>query len=183
MVGVAIGPLDGLGSAVVVTDVAHELAGQVLDRGEDPAGNHIALDLGKPVLDLVEPGGVGRSVVEMHFGVSREELLNPLGLMGREIVRNDVNLLAARLADDQVGEEGHKLLAGVARGGFAHHLAPAGVERGVKRKGAVAVVLKAVALQPPHTPAPPSSACPATVSATWAGSLTSIPPATRRPAI
>jgi hypothetical protein len=56
-----------------VTDVAHELAGQVLDRGEDPAGNHIALDLGKPVLDLVEPGGVGRSVVEMYFGVSREE--------------------------------------------------------------------------------------------------------------
>ncbi len=59
MVGVAIGPLDGFGSAVVVTDVAHELAGQVLDRGEDPAGNHIALDLGKPVFDLVEPGGVG----------------------------------------------------------------------------------------------------------------------------
>ena len=61
-----------------MTDVAHELAGQVLDRGEDPAGNHIALDPGKPVLDLVEPGGVGRSVVEMYFGVSREELLNPL---------------------------------------------------------------------------------------------------------
>ncbi|MDO8431058.1 MAG: PAS domain S-box protein, partial [Candidatus Binatus sp.] len=32
MVGVAIGPLDGFGSAVVVTDVAHQLAGQVLNR-------------------------------------------------------------------------------------------------------------------------------------------------------
>ena len=51
-----------------MTDVAHELAGQVLDRGEDPAGNHIAFDRGEPVFDLVEPGGVGRSVVEVHFG-------------------------------------------------------------------------------------------------------------------
>jgi len=53
-----------------VTDVAHELAGQVRNRGEDAAGNDIALDLGKPVFDLVEPGGVGRSVVKMHFALS-----------------------------------------------------------------------------------------------------------------
>ena len=74
---------------------------------------------GKPVFDLVEPGGVGRSVVKMHFGVSREELLNPLGLVGREIVGNEMSLLAARLIGDQFGEEGGKLLAGVPRGGFA----------------------------------------------------------------
>ena len=103
-----------------MTDVAHELAGQVLDRGEDAAGNDIALDLGEPVFDLIEPGGVGRGVVQMHFGVSGKELLHPLGLMGREIVGNEMNLLAARLIGDQLGEEGHKLLAGVARGGFAH---------------------------------------------------------------
>jgi len=78
--------------------------------------------------------------------------------MGREIVRNDVNLLAARLADDQVGEEGHKLLAGVTRGGFAHHLAAAGVERGVKRKGAVAVVFKAMRNRD-FTKKPPNSQC------------------------
>ena len=49
MVGVAIGPLDGPGSAIVVTDIAHQLAGQVLDRGEDSAGNDIAFDAGAPV--------------------------------------------------------------------------------------------------------------------------------------
>jgi len=114
-----------------VTDVAHELAGQVRNRGEDAAGNDIALDLGKPVFDLVEPGGVGRSVVKMHFGVSREELLNPLGLVGREVVGNKMNLLAARLIGDHVGEEGHKLLAGMTRGSFAHHLAIARVKRSV----------------------------------------------------
>src|ERR1700736_1488247 len=129
MVGVAIGPLDRLGSAIVVTGVAFKFAGQVRDRGEDSAGNDIALDLGKPVFYLVEPGGIGRSVVEMHFGVSREELLNPLGLVGREVVGNEMNLLAARLISNQVGEEGHKLLAGVTRGGFAHHLAIASIKR------------------------------------------------------
>ena len=49
MAGVAVGPLDGFGSAVVVADVAHQLAGQVGNRGEDAAGDDIALDLGEPV--------------------------------------------------------------------------------------------------------------------------------------
>ena len=106
-----------------MTDVAFKFAGQVLDRGEDSAGDDLALDPGKPVFDLVEPGGVGRGVVEMYFGVSREELLNPRGLMGREVVGNEMNLLAARLIGDQLREESHKLLAGMARGSFAHHCA------------------------------------------------------------
>src|SRR5713226_6282522 len=100
MAGIAVGPLDGFGSAVVVANVAHKLAGQVLDRGEDPAGNDIALDPGEPVFDLIEPGGVGRGVVDMDLGVSREELLNPLGLVGREVDGNEMNLLAARLIGD-----------------------------------------------------------------------------------
>src|ERR1700737_1679614 len=90
MAGVAVGPLDGFGNAIVVTDIAHELARQVLDRGEDPAGNDIALDPGKPVFDLVEPGAVGRRVVEVQSGVSREELLNPHGLMRRQVVRDNM---------------------------------------------------------------------------------------------
>src|SRR5260370_38899238 len=120
MAGVAVGPLDGLGSAIVVTAIARELARQVLDRGEDPAGNDIALDLGEPVFDLIEPRGVGRGVVEMDFAVSRD----PFGLVGREIVGTEMNLLAAWLIGDQFGEEGGKLLAGVPRGGFAHSTAP-----------------------------------------------------------
>ena len=125
-----------------MTDVAFKFAGQVLDRGEDAAGDDLALDPGKPVFDLVEPGGVGRREVEMYFGVSREEVLNPHSLMGREIVGNEMDLLAARLVGDYLGEEGHELLAGVARGGFAHDLAIARVKRSVQRKGAVAIVFR-----------------------------------------
>ena len=126
MSGVAIGPLDGLGSPVVVTDVAHQLAGQVLNRGEYPARNNIALKLGEPVFDLVEPGRVGRRVVEVQSGVRREELLHPRGLMSRQVVRDNMDLLAVRLVGDQIGEEGHKFLAGMPRGGFAQHFANCG---------------------------------------------------------
>jgi hypothetical protein len=67
MAGVAIGPLEGFGSAVVVADVAHQLAREVFDRGEDAAGNDIALDLGKPVFDLVEPRGIGRGEMVLRL--------------------------------------------------------------------------------------------------------------------
>ncbi len=122
-----------------MTDIAHELARQVLDRGEVPAGNDITLDPGQPVFDLVEPGRVGRRVVEVEFRVSREELLNPHGLMSRQVACDNVDLLAARLVGDQVGEESHKFLAGVMRGSFADHLAAFGV-KGVQRKRSVPVV-------------------------------------------
>src|ERR1700728_4253203 len=111
------------------TDIAHELAGQVLDRGKDSAGDNLAFDPGEPVLYLVEPGGVGRSVVEMDSGVSRKELLHPPGLVVREVIGNEMNRFAGRLVADHLGEEGNKLLTGVARGGFASHLAAPGVQR------------------------------------------------------
>lgn len=49
--------------------------------------------------------------MEMDFGVRRQELLNSLGLVSREVVGNEMNLLAARLIGDHLGEEGDKLLA------------------------------------------------------------------------
>ncbi len=87
--------------------------------------------------------------MEMHFGVGGQELFHPRGLMGRKIVGNEMNLFAARLIGDHLGDKGDKLLAGVTRNGFAHYLAIARVKRGVQRKGAVAIVFKTMALQPP----------------------------------
>jgi len=46
----------------------------------------------------------------MDFGMSREELLNSLGLVGREVVGNEMNLLTARLIGHHLGEEGHWLV-------------------------------------------------------------------------
>jgi hypothetical protein len=76
--GVAIDPFERLGLGVVVADVAHDLAFKVGLGGEDPSGDQVALDLGEPDFDLVEPRGISRSLVEGHVGMVREELCNSL---------------------------------------------------------------------------------------------------------
>jgi len=45
---VGVLPLDGLDCLVVPSDVAHELLGEVVGRGEDAAGDDVALDLAQP---------------------------------------------------------------------------------------------------------------------------------------
>ena len=69
MCGIAVGPLYGLGSAVVGADVAHEISREIFNGGEDSSGDNLPLDLGEPDLDLVEPGRIGRSVMELHVGM------------------------------------------------------------------------------------------------------------------
>ena len=64
MRGIVVGPLDRLGIAVVMTDVALDFACEVRDGDKDSAGNDIALDLGEPEFDLVEPGRIGRGKVK-----------------------------------------------------------------------------------------------------------------------
>jgi hypothetical protein len=76
-----------------MTDVAHGLARQVLDRGKDPAGDHIAFDPAEPEFNLIEPRGIGGSEVQVHLGMIGQELRDPLGLMGREVVGDDVGAI------------------------------------------------------------------------------------------
>ena len=54
-------------------------------------------------------------MVELDGGVSGEELLNP-ALCCAETLSREMNLFAARLIGDHLGEEGNKLLTGVPRG-------------------------------------------------------------------
>jgi hypothetical protein len=56
-----------LGGLVIGADIAHELAGKVLDGREDAARNDIAFDLGEPELYLIEPGGIGRREMQMKM--------------------------------------------------------------------------------------------------------------------
>src|SRR5688500_7867891 len=143
---VAVGPLDRLGVAIVMADVAADLASEIGDGGEDAAGNDVTLDLGEPELDLVEPGRVGRSEVKTDVGVMSEEVANALRLMGREVVDDDVDLATSGLASDDVAEEGDEFLGRVARRSFAEHLAALGVQSGVEGECAVAEVFESVTL-------------------------------------
>jgi len=113
---------------------------------ENPSGDDVALDLGKPNLDLVKPGGIGRCEMDPYIGISLDKLPDPGGAMGREIICNNVNLLACRKTGHDLFQESNKFGTGVTRRGLAQHPAGFGVERGVEGKGAVTIVLKTMSL-------------------------------------
>src|SRR3984893_14788918 len=145
---VGVLPFDRLGGLVVLVDVVEEFAPEVGGGGEDAAVDEIALDLGEPEFDLVEPGRVGGREVKTHVGVVSQELLDSLGFVGREVVEDDVDLEIARLSGDQRAQEGNELSAGVVRSCLPEHLSGLGVERGVQGEGPTTDVLETMALGP-----------------------------------
>src|ERR1700732_145522 len=132
-----------------MTDVTHELARQVVARGEDPASDDLAFDPAEPEFDLIEPRRIGRSKMQVQLGMIGQELCDPLGLMGREVVGDDVDLATPGLQRNNLTQESHKLIGGMVGSGLTQDLAAFGVERGVERERAMPIVLEAVALGSP----------------------------------
>ncbi len=103
MSNVAIGPLERFGVSIVGADVTHDLSFEVILRGEDAAGDQVALDLGEPDFDLVEPGGVGRGVVNGDVWMLAQKSGAALGFMGGKVVDDEVDFLALPLAWRRLG--------------------------------------------------------------------------------
>src|SRR3984893_10134266 len=137
-----------------MTDVTHELARQVVDRGEDPAGDDLAFDAAEPEFDLIEPRRIGRSKMQVQLWMIGQELCDPLCLMGREVVGDDVDLATPGLQRNNLAQESHKLFGGMVRRGLTQDLAAFGVERSIERERAMPIVLKAVALGAPGAKRP-----------------------------
>ena len=87
-----LGPDEGNGAGIVAGDEGIDVVPELVDVGEAGAGERIALQDREPDLDLVEPGGVGRREVEPNVRVADAAIV-ALGLVGREIVEDDVDLL------------------------------------------------------------------------------------------
>ena len=109
MSGILKSPAEGCGGFVVLPDVTDQLSGEVGDRGEDSPSDEIALDFGKPDLDLIEPTGIGRGVMDPYRWIGLEELENILGFMCAQVVSHDVNLAALRLTGDDLAQKVDKL--------------------------------------------------------------------------
>src|SRR5260221_10441225 len=148
MSNVFVDPTDRGCSFVVVTNVAHELARKILYGSEDTSRNNVALNLGKPNFDLVEPAGVGRGVVDSKSRVGLEEFTNSVGLVRTQVISNDVDLATWRLACHNLCKAIDELYAGVACTGFSQHLSGLSVQSAVERKGSLAVGLKAMPVGP-----------------------------------
>ena len=146
--GVRVSPLKGSGSLIVGFDIAHELAAQVGNGFEDSAGNHVALDFGEPVFDLVEPGTISGRVVQRHVWVVGKETIHELGFVGGEVVHDEVDFLAGGLRGYDLLEKADKLLAGVTAGSASDDLAALGLEGGIEGESAVTRILKPMTLGP-----------------------------------
>ena len=48
----------------------------------------IALDFGKPQFHLIQPGRISRREVKVNLGMVGEELLDALGLVGRQMIED-----------------------------------------------------------------------------------------------
>src|SRR5215469_8142578 len=80
----------------------------MLHAGRDFVSNYVALELGKPDLDLIQPRRIRRREVEMHVRMRRQKITNHQTLVRRQIVQNDVDL-PRRRPFDHLSEELHKL--------------------------------------------------------------------------
>ncbi len=80
----------------------------------------------------------------MNVGMCAEKGLDLLGRVGRQVVGDDMDLLAAQLMGRDVGQEGRELGRGAVRGGFAQRLTGLGVESRIQRQCAVPGGLESV---------------------------------------
>ncbi len=85
------------------------------------------MNFGKPDLDLIEPTGIGRRVMDPHGWIGLEEVENILGFMCAQVVGHDMNLSTLRLAGDDLAEKVDKLGAGMPRGGLCQDVTDASV--------------------------------------------------------
>src|SRR2546428_6726685 len=62
---ISVRPEEGSSLDIVVLDVGQELPLEIERREDDPASDAIPLQFAKPQLHLIEPGAVGRRVVQV----------------------------------------------------------------------------------------------------------------------
>src|ERR1700712_5104708 len=101
---VAVGPANRFRILVIALDIAANLAGQIRQRREDPAGEQVALDLAKPEFDLIQPRRVGRREVQVDAGMGLQERLYAFGFVRRQVIENRMNLLS-RVGGHDVAEK------------------------------------------------------------------------------
>lgn len=68
-----------------MTDVAHELLGEVFHRGKEAPLNHVAFDFGESQFDLVEPRRVGGGEVRMYVRVLGQEIIHRVVLCAERL--------------------------------------------------------------------------------------------------
>ena len=134
-----LAPLEGRGGRVVGLDKGVDGLAQLPDRGEAGAFEGAPGEDREPDLDLVEPGRMGRGEVEVDVLVAGPPAI-ALGLVGPQVVEDDVDLLVG-IAGDHLVHEVEELGAPPAPGVLGLDLAGGDLERREQGGRAAASVL------------------------------------------
>ena len=132
IVSILKSPAEGGSGFVVLLDIADELSGEVGCGGENAPRDDVALNFGKPDLDLIEPTGIGRGEMDPEGWIGLEELDIVLGFMCALVVGHDVNFSALRLVGNNLAEKVDKLGAGMPSGGLCDDVTGASVQRRIQ---------------------------------------------------
>lgn len=113
-------PLEWLCSFLVVSfHIFHQLINQLLFRCPYPALQDILGQDVKPDLDLIKPRRVCRGIVNMELSLVRQPFLDESTFVDRQIVHNDMELLA-RMISVNCLQKGQEILGIVGLHRFYH---------------------------------------------------------------
>ena len=131
----------GLGSALWSTIKAATGRLQFLDATVDAAADLALGQKREPALDLIEPGGVGGSEVEVIARPFGKPCFDRRRLVGGIIVHDQMDIEIGRYGGVDGVEETAKLSCAVAPVAAAEHPASGNVECGEQRRRAMALVI------------------------------------------
>lgn len=148
MSGIGVLPLHGFPGRIVLSDIAHDFAFEVMSGREDAAGNEVAFNLREPQFDLVEPGRIGRREVQLDRRMVMKEHGDLPRLVCGEIIEDHMNGLPPRPMGHEIRQERDELARGVPLGGAPKDLPSPCVEGRIERQGPVPGIFKAVPFRP-----------------------------------
>jgi hypothetical protein len=135
------GPHEGMATAVVALNEALDLGDEVSDAPERAPTDGALGDDVEPDLDLIEPGGIGRGVVDVEGGSSREPAPDLEVLVRCVVVDDEMEVERLRYRRLNVAQELQELLVTMPTPALGEHATRGDVERGEQCRGPVADVV------------------------------------------
>lgn len=126
---------------VVMLDEGINLLHELLDVGERAAADGFLGNDSKPTLDLIEPRGIGRGVVDMEPGPPGQPGLDLGVFMGGVVVDDQVDVQIVGHIGIDMTQEGEELLVAMTPFALGQDLASSDIECGEQGRGAMADIV------------------------------------------
>ncbi len=92
----SLDPREGLGIGVVGSEVETQGIFELACAAVRPTPEVALCEGGEPTLDLVDPGAIGRRVVDLEPGMAKQPITNQRSFMSAVVVQDDVDLELGR---------------------------------------------------------------------------------------